>query len=115
MSVQPLPVQNIVQQIPVSKFEDWADTYLAVLGTQDLRTKLRELLARSSPVVSMPASGAGPLSLAITVIFALVRRVSTIVQLSIDDLLTSFIQLAEAIGETSPVDEAFKSSIWWLQ
>ena len=43
----------------------------------------------------MPTNGPGPLSQA--VILTLVHR------------------LAAAIGETPPVDEAFKSSLWWLQ
>lgn len=79
---------------PAPKTEEWDDTYLAVLGTQDLK-QLRELLARSSPEVIMPTNGPGPLSQA--VILTLVHR------------------LAAAIGETPPVDEAFKSSLWWLQ
>lgn len=71
-SVQQLPQQNVVQQPPPPKTEDWDDTYLAVLGTQDLK-QLRELLARSSPDVIMPNNGAGPLSQA--VILTLVHRV----------------------------------------
>ncbi|KAI5124340.1 hypothetical protein M0805_008947 [Coniferiporia weirii] len=86
--------QQVVQQQPTPKTEEWDDTYLAVLGTQDLK-QLRELLARSNPEVIMPSNGPGPLSQA--VILTLVHR------------------LAAAIGETSPVDEAFKSSLWWLQ
>lgn len=62
----------LVQQ-PPPKSEEWDDTYLAVLGTQDLK-QLRELLARSNPEVIMPSSGTGPLSQA--VILTLVHRVS---------------------------------------
>ncbi|KAN0128472.1 hypothetical protein V8E53_013679 [Lactarius tabidus] len=82
------------QQTPPAPSEEWDDTYLAVLGTQDTR-QLRELLARSSPEVVMPLKGSPPLSQA--VILTLVHR------------------LAGAIGECAPVDESFKSSMWWLQ
>ncbi|KAI0306774.1 hypothetical protein B0F90DRAFT_1808391 [Multifurca ochricompacta] len=82
------------QQTPPAPSEEWDDTYLAVLGTQDLR-QLRELLARSNPEVVMPLKGSSPLSQA--VILTLVHR------------------LAGAIGESAPVDESFKSSMWWLQ
>lgn len=64
--------QPIAQPPVVPKTEEWDDTYLAVLGTQDLK-QLRELLARSNPEVIMPTSGAGPLSQA--VILTLVHRV----------------------------------------
>lgn len=53
--------------------EEWDDTYLAVLGTQDTR-QLRELLARSNPDIIMPLQGGGPLSQA--VVLTLVHRVS---------------------------------------
>jgi hypothetical protein len=82
------------QQTPPAPSEEWDDTYLAVLGTQDTR-QLRELLARSNPEVIMPLKGSPPLSQA--VILTLVHR------------------LAGAIGESAPVDEAFKASMWWLQ
>ena len=78
----------------VQTTEEWDDTYLAVLGMQDTR-QLRELLARSNPEVVMPTTGGGPLSQA--VVLTLVHRLSQI------------------IGETPPVDESFKSSLWWLQ
>jgi hypothetical protein len=58
---------------PDTKSEDWDETFLAVLGTQDPR-QLRELLARSNPEVVMPMNGAGPLSQA--VVLTLVHRVS---------------------------------------
>lgn len=92
--VQSSTAQTVVQQPPAPRKDEWDDTYLAVLGTQDLK-QLRELLARSNPEVIMPSSGTGPLSQA--VILTLVHR------------------LAAAIGETSPVDESFKASLWWLQ
>ena len=61
------------QQTPPAPSEEmWDDTYLAVLGTQDLR-QLRELLARSNPEVIMPLKGPPPLSQA--VILTLVHRV----------------------------------------
>ena len=63
------------QQTPPapSAEELWDDTYLNVLGTQDLRP-LRDLLARSNPDVVMPLKGQSPLSQA--VILTLVHRVS---------------------------------------
>jgi hypothetical protein len=61
------------QQTPPAPSEEmWDDTYLAVLGTQDLR-QLRELLARSNPEIIMPLKGQSPLSQA--VILTLVHRV----------------------------------------
>ena len=60
------------QQTPPAPTEEWDDTYLAVLGTQDTR-QLRELLARSNPEVIMPLKGSPPLSQA--VILTLVHRV----------------------------------------
>jgi hypothetical protein len=57
--------------------------------------QLRELLARSNPEVIMPLNTTPPLSQA--VILTLVHR------------------LAAAVGETPPVDESFKSTLWWLQ
>jgi hypothetical protein len=65
----PPPVQS---HSPHSQTEEWDDTYLSVLGTQDLR-QLRELLARSNPEVTMPLNGTPPLSQA--VILTLVHRV----------------------------------------
>ncbi|KAI0781076.1 hypothetical protein BD413DRAFT_462702 [Trametes elegans] len=92
----------IPQQQPLSRAtppasgqtEEWDDAYLTVLGSQDMR-QLRELLARSNPEIVMPLNGPSPLSQA--VMLTLVHRLSTI------------------IGETSPVDESFKVSMWWLQ
>lgn len=63
--------QQAVQQTPPRQ-DEWDDTYLAVLGSQDLK-QLRELLARSNPEVIMPTNGPGPLSQA--VILTLVHRV----------------------------------------
>jgi hypothetical protein len=65
----PPPVQS---HTPPAPSEEWDDTYLSVLGTQDLR-QLRELLARSNPEVTMPMNGTPPLSQA--VILTLVHRV----------------------------------------
>ncbi|KZT26482.1 hypothetical protein NEOLEDRAFT_1131976 [Neolentinus lepideus HHB14362 ss-1] len=90
----PPPPPAAVRQTPPVQNEEWDDTYLAVLGTQDPR-QLRELLARSNPEIIMPLTGPSPLSQA--VVLTLVHR------------------LAAAVGETSPVDETFKSSLWWLQ
>src|SRR5262245_18961518 len=66
---QPPP---IAQRSPPAQTEEWDDTYLGVLGTQDFR-QLRELLARSSPEVVMPSNGPGPLSQA--VVLTLLHRV----------------------------------------
>ncbi|KZT69035.1 hypothetical protein DAEQUDRAFT_757242 [Daedalea quercina L-15889] len=88
------PQQQPLRTSPPTQTEEWDDTYLAVLGTQDVR-QLRELLARSNPEVVMPLKGSGPLSQA--VVLTLVHRLSSIV------------------GETSPLDESFKVSMWWLQ
>lgn len=65
----PPPTQ---QTPPAPSEESWDDTYLSVLGTQDLR-QLRELLARSNPEIVMPLKGQSPLSQA--VILTLVHRV----------------------------------------
>lgn len=74
--------------------EEWDDTYLSVLSTQDPK-QLRELLARSNPEIVMPLNGPGPLSQAV--------------------ILTLLHRLAATVGETPPVDESFKSALWWLQ
>ena len=87
----PPPVQSHTSPAPT---EEWDESYLAVLGTQDLR-QLRDLLARSNPEVIMPLDTKPPLSQA--VILTLVHR------------------LAAAVGEISPADESFKSTLWWLQ
>ena len=65
----PLPSS---QRTPPAQVEEWDDTYLAVLGTQDSK-QLRELLARSNPEIVMPLNGPGPLSQA--VILTLLHRV----------------------------------------
>lgn len=65
----PLPSS---QRSPATQSEEWDDTYLAVLGTQDSK-QLRELLARSNPEIVMPLNGPGPLSQA--VILTLLHRV----------------------------------------
>jgi hypothetical protein len=54
------------------KTENWDETYVEVLGTQDPR-QLRELLARSNPEVIMPLNAHGPLSQA--VVLTLIHRV----------------------------------------
>ncbi|KAL4250457.1 Enhancer of mRNA-decapping protein 4 C-terminal domain-containing protein [Abortiporus biennis] len=92
----PIPAQsNMLRNTPpMQASEEWDDTYLAILGTQDAR-QLRELLARSNPDIVMPMNGNGPLSQA--VVLTLVHR------------------LSQLIGDTPPVDESFKSSLWWLQ
>lgn len=69
----PPPPPPLAQRTPPAKSEDWDETYLAVLGTQDAR-QLRELLARSNPEIVMPLNGPGPLSQA--VILTLLHRAS---------------------------------------
>ncbi|KAG1723886.1 hypothetical protein EDB19DRAFT_1897994 [Suillus lakei] len=91
---QPPPPPPLSQRSPPAVHDAWEDTYMAVLGTQDPK-QLRELLARSSPEVVMPMDRKGPLSMA--VILSILHRLATI------------------IAETPPVDEAFKSSLWWMQ
>ncbi|KAG1749037.1 uncharacterized protein EDB91DRAFT_1112153 [Suillus paluster] len=90
----PQPPPPPSQRSPPAQHDAWEDTYMAVLGTQDPK-QLRELLARSSPEVVMPMDRKGPLSMA--VILSILHRLATI------------------IAETPPVDEAFKSSLWWMQ
>ncbi|KAF8558471.1 hypothetical protein OG21DRAFT_1405181 [Imleria badia] len=90
----PPPPPLASQRSPPVQSEEWDDTYLAVLGTQDPK-QLRELLARSNPEIVMPLNGPGPLSQAV--------------------ILTLLHRLAGIVGETPPVDEAFKSALWWLQ
>ena len=90
----PAPPPPVQSHTPPAPTEEWDESYLAILGTQDLR-QLKELLARSNPEVVMPLNSAPPLSQA--VILTLVHR------------------LAAALGETPPVDESFKSTLWWLQ
>lgn len=90
----PPPPQIQAQRSPPMKSEEWDDTYLSVLSTQDPK-QLRELLARSNPEIVMPLSGPGPLSQAV--------------------ILTLLHRLVATVGETPPVDESFKSALWWLQ
>jgi hypothetical protein len=72
----PPPPPLSSQRSPPAPSEEWDDTYLAVLGTQDPK-QLRELLARSNPEVVMPLNGPGPLSQA--VILTLLHRVCFLV------------------------------------
>lgn len=73
----PVPAQTMIRTPPPPvQSEEWDDTYLAVLGSQDSR-QLRELLARSNPDVVMPLNGAGPLSQA--VVLTLVHRVRALI------------------------------------
>jgi hypothetical protein len=72
----PATAPNRSQRSPPLIQEEWDDTYLAVLGTQDPR-QLRDLLARSNSEVVMPLNGPGPLSQA--VILTLLHRVCVFV------------------------------------
>jgi hypothetical protein len=78
----PPPPAPLAQRTPPSKTEDWDETYLGVLGTQDAR-QLRELLARSNPEIVMPLNGPGPLSQA--VILTLLHRVSGVMSITYPD------------------------------
>ncbi|KAH7914946.1 hypothetical protein BJ138DRAFT_1078241 [Hygrophoropsis aurantiaca] len=88
----PPPPPPVSQRTPPAS-EEWDDTYLGILGTQDSK-QLRELLARSNPEIVMPMNGPGPLSQAV--------------------ILTLLHRLAAIVGETPPIDEGFKSALWWL-
>jgi len=90
----PPPPQKRQTSPPAAPLEEWDDTYLAVLGTQDPR-QLRELLSRSNPEIVLPLKGSGPLSQAV--------------------VLTLLHRLAAMVGETPPHEEIFKQSLWWLQ
>ncbi|KAF5373132.1 hypothetical protein D9758_001691 [Tetrapyrgos nigripes] len=79
---------------PPIKSDQWDEIYLSVLHTQDI-SKLRELLARTNPELIMPLNSQPLVSQA--VILTLVHRLSA------------------AVGETSPSEESFKTSLWWLQ
>ncbi|TRM62731.1 hypothetical protein BD626DRAFT_498259 [Schizophyllum amplum] len=93
--VPPPPVtQERMAPPPAMKSEQWDEIYLSTLHTQDLN-KLRDLLARSDADVVMPPNG--PVLVSQAVILTLIHR------------------LAAALGETSPTEEAFKASLWWLQ
>jgi len=71
----PPPPPLASRRSPPVQSEEWDDTYLAVLGTQDSK-QLRELLARSNPEIVMPLNGPGPLSQA--VVLTLLHRVRVI-------------------------------------
>jgi hypothetical protein len=90
----PPPPPLSSQRSPPAQSEEWDETYLGVLGTQDPK-QLRELLARSNPEIVMPLNGPSPLSQAV--------------------ILTLLHRLAAIVGETPPIDEGFKSALWWLQ
>src|ERR1700722_11916878 len=110
----PPPPPPQIQRTPPVQQEDWDETYLAVLGTQDPR-QLRDLLVRSNPEVIMPMNGPGPLSKA--VILTLLHRVrfDCFLFFFAQTRLRMVLQLAAAVGENSPADESFKSTLWWLQ
>jgi hypothetical protein len=57
------------------KAENWDESFINVLGTQDPR-QLRDLLARSNPEIVMPLNAHGPLSQA--VVLTLIHRVSSL-------------------------------------
>ncbi|TFK67911.1 hypothetical protein BDN72DRAFT_842508 [Pluteus cervinus] len=90
------PQQTATQQdrSPPIKNEQWDELYLSVLHTQDA-AKLRDLLSRTNPELIMPLNGPPLVSQA--VILTLIHRLSAVV------------------GESTPNDESFKTSLWWLQ
>ncbi|KAF8527056.1 hypothetical protein JB92DRAFT_2699369 [Gautieria morchelliformis] len=90
----PSSTQSVGMPPTSSKNEDWEEVFMSVLGGQDLR-QLRELLARSNPEVILPSNGKGPLSQAV--------------------VLTLIHRLASIVNDSTPGDEAYKSSLWWLQ
>ncbi|CAE6515628.1 unnamed protein product [Rhizoctonia solani] len=94
---QPQPQQQQQQQQQQQpRGEDWDDTFLGVLSTQD-HGKLRELLARCNPEVIMPSAGNGQSPLSQAVVLTLIHRLSS------------------TLSELSPIDEGFKLGLWWLQ
>ncbi|KAF8654218.1 hypothetical protein AX16_003742 [Volvariella volvacea WC 439] len=88
---QPQPPQD---RSPPIKADQWDELYLSVLHTQDIG-KLRDLLSRTNPELIMPLNGPPLVSQA--VVLTLVHRLSAM------------------IGDSSPGDESFKTSLWWLQ
>ncbi|QRW17722.1 inactive protein kinase [Rhizoctonia solani] len=92
---QPQPQPQSQQQPQQQRSEDWDDTFLGVLSTQD-HGKLRELLARCNPEVIMPSSGNGQSPLSQAVVLTLIHRLSsTLSELS---PLTKGSNLGDAIG-----------------
>jgi len=94
----PQAIPNIVSppiQAPAPvRVEDWDSTFLNTLGQNDHK-QLRDLLSRSPPDVVLPVGQSSPLSQ--TVILALIHR------------------MAMSLTELSPADDAFKTTLWWLQ
>ncbi|EJD53266.1 hypothetical protein AURDEDRAFT_81612 [Auricularia subglabra TFB-10046 SS5] len=88
-----IPTPPTVSREPMAP-EEWDETYIAVLASQD-SGQLRDLLARSNPDVVMPLDSHIPLSQAV--------------------VLTLSHRIASALPEVSPSDEFFKSAIWWIQ
>ncbi|KAJ6500470.1 hypothetical protein C8R45DRAFT_863011 [Mycena sanguinolenta] len=88
------PPQPQQERTPPIKADQWDDIYLGVLHTQD-PSKLRELLSHTNPELIMPLNG--PTLVSQAVMLTLVHRLSAV------------------ISETPPNDEAFKTTLWWLQ
>ncbi|CAA7267926.1 unnamed protein product [Cyclocybe aegerita] len=91
---QPPPSAPQPDRTPPIKPDQWDEIYLGVLHSQD-QTKLRDLLLRTNPDLVLPLNGPPLVSQA--VILTLIHRLSAVV------------------GDTAPGDEAFKTSLWWLQ
>ncbi|KDQ13159.1 hypothetical protein BOTBODRAFT_175764 [Botryobasidium botryosum FD-172 SS1] len=82
------------QQQQQPRVDDWDGTFLMTLSSEDPK-QLRDLLSHCNPEVVMPTNGRSPLSQAV--------------------ILTIIHRLSSSIAELSPVDESFKSGLWWLQ
>ncbi|KAF9483827.1 hypothetical protein BDN70DRAFT_241709 [Pholiota conissans] len=91
---QPPPVIPPQERTPPLKSDQWDESYLSVLHSQD-SSKLRDLLARTNAELVFPLNGTPLVSQA--VILTLIHRLSAVV------------------GDTPPNDESFKTSLWWLQ
>ena len=110
--LQPTSISSGQPVVPQNRPEDWDETFLSTLGMHDQK-KLRDLLVRASPDAVIPADKPSPLSQ--TVILALIHRVSrSFFSVVLDpDRLSP--QLALSSTELSPADDAFKTSLYWLQ
>ncbi|KAG8865326.1 hypothetical protein FRB96_000216 [Tulasnella sp. 330] len=89
----PAPAPHRAEPTP-HRNEDWDSTFLNTLGQNDHK-QIRDLLSRTPPDSVLPVGQVSPLSQ--TVILALIHR------------------LALSLTELSPADDAFKTTLWWLQ
>lgn len=101
---------------PSARVDEWDSTFLNTLGQNDHK-QLRDLLTRTPPDVVLPVGQTSPLSQ--TVILALIHRVRCC-QLHASRSRScsnpgSSSQLGLSLTELSPADDAFKTTLWWLQ